>query len=214
MSLYLFCFQGTVLLGLAIYCFCSPCLAMLKHYFAAQGVYTAALFILRINGVPLESNLFAIVYALATVMMLFYGLAITMLWALDHRATGTLFFVGAVVTALFCWLNLRGQPPSEICGWIYILEGSWLIGQGTVLGFTAFFLLPWEILPALILSFLWVFLGLFRQGYRLHWGQPAWDWANDWLPWGATSAALLLMGLILRSQFRGAVLSRLPGRSA
>jgi hypothetical protein len=152
-------------------------------------------------GVSLDSREFTIVYALATVMMLRFGVFIVLLYALNKRTTGLLFLLGVFVTGALCWVNLKGQPPQGIAGWIYILEGTVLMGMGAVVGLTAPFILLWERGPAYTFSFLWIFLSVFRQLYRLNVHQPTWRLANDWLPWLATVSSLLCIGILIRSEF-------------
>lgn len=195
MNLAVLCLQGSLLLAVAVYGFFGP-LDMMRWYFLAQAVYTAATFGSRIAGFDMHSSIFTTIYILATAMMLGMGVLITFVYALEHTATTWLFFGGVLVSLLFLWANVHGQSPQTAAGWIHVVEGASLMGMGAVLGLTSPFLNPWEFKPTFTLAMMWVFLGVFRQGYRLHWD---WTTANDWIPWFTTAACLLFVAWTIRA---------------
>jgi hypothetical protein len=194
-GLYELSFQGAVLLGVAIYGFLGP-VGLFRWYFFAQAVYTVATFGPLIYGVDLHSPLFTVLYIAVTVMMLGMGIFLTLVYALQHTTTTFLFLAGIFISIALLWVNINGQQPHSAADWIYVIEGASLMGMGLVLGITAPFLYGWEFKSTFTLAMMWIFLGVFRQEYRLHY---EWKFANQYAPWFVTVACLLFVAWTIRS---------------
>jgi hypothetical protein len=202
-------FQSAVLLIIAFYGLAAQTSSLLRAYFLTQGFYVVAVFGTR-AFVGYDAPLFAQVYMLMTLAMLFFVLWLTVCYAVSHPAPLYLLALGLAFAAVPGGATLLYNLPHNLAGWINEIEGAFLLGCGIVTGMSAIFLHRGERKIATALSFLWLFLGAFRQGYRMHWYQDDWELANVWMPWASTALA---MGYVAWQMHVGERFTKQPARS-
>jgi len=179
-------FQSGTLLLIALYGTLTPkTSSALRSYFISQGFYVIGTFGAQLF-MDRNNQTFATVYTCFTILMLWWVGIISMLNAICHPKTLLLISAGILISALPALMSIREKTPTELHGWIQLLEGSFLVGMGLITGMSAPFLYWANRKIALTLAVMWIVLGIFREGYRMHWGNRAWDLSDDWLPWAVT----------------------------
>jgi hypothetical protein len=182
--------QSATLLAIAIYGTLAPkTSSMLRSYFITQGFYVIALFGAQLF-IDRNNQAFAILYVLFTALMLWWVAIISFIYAICHPSPLTLILGGLLIGVMPAAFSAHYQMPWEMHGWIQLIEGSFLIGAGLICGMSAPFLHWANRKIALTLSVMWVLLGVFREGYRMHWYRRPWEIANDWLPWLITCVGM------------------------
>ena len=190
MRIEFICLQGFVLLMIAIYGATTPKTpALLRNYFITQGFYAAfvigaQLFVTR------SAALYHALYIGMTIVMLFWVCAIAVIFSARHEKTWLILFVALLVAAAPSWMAAHENPPRKFAEWILIGEGATLLAMGLLAGMSAPFLYWAHRKVAVTLAAMWVLLGMFREGYWLHWSSESWRVLDDWFPWIITCAGM------------------------
>jgi hypothetical protein len=190
MSVEYICLQGFVLLMIALYGATTPQTpSLLRTYFIVQALYAVFLFGAQLF-VSRSSSLFHVLYALFTSAMLSVVCAIAIAFAARHERTFTVLFVALLVSAAPSWMAVEESRPHNLAGWVHIAEGATLLSMGLLAGMSAPFLYWAHRKVAVTLATMWVLLGMFREGYWLHWSSAPWSLLDEWVPWLVTVAGM------------------------
>jgi hypothetical protein len=197
MPLYILVIQSAILLAVSFYGLTTPATSIVRMYFFCEGIYTIATFGTRVHF-GLDSKIFPWVYGIATLAMIWCALLIVMQFCSAHHDDHLSFALGLSVLALMLLAN-HFQPPRSPAGWINMLEGTVLMACGATMGTSAPLFTRNTQSTGYALALMWIALGVFRQTYRLHWGQPEWETANDYFPWLATAIGMSYVAWSSRS---------------
>lgn len=198
MDLQLLCLQAVILLAIGAYGALTPRTAsLLRGYFLTQVGYVVVLFGAQMF-VGLESKTFAVLYAVMTLAMLGWVFALSTSCILCHDHPIKIFVTGLAFGILPAWFSIYERWPHSLAGWIYVLESSVLFGFGLVSGLCAPYMHWANRKVYLTLAVMWIVLGVFRQGFRLHVESKTWLDMNLWFPWAVTCLGMGYSATLMR----------------